>query len=482
MTIYRPALLSAIALLLTGCSYTWDLKTLNRSQATQDLDSLVTNLRAIHPDPFTRISEEAFDAHVRDAKAALPDRIARKDFSLVVAEMLALLRDGHTAHRPYVDAGAYFSMGGRMFPIVTRYENSGLVVAGWYGEVGPASIKGGDAILAIDGKPTEALLQQCRKYISAETEIQQNWTVAFRLSIFLWLTEGPRESYEVTLRRPGGDTYREQVAAYAMPRGTTTATQPGGNNTPTFTFTFSHDGQVCLLKAPTFWYTYREEFTRTVDAAFAQMRDKSTSVLIFDLRGNGGGDGALGMELIHRTIQKPFKSGSMKWRYSKAFQRANLISGLRERGIPAFLHLENVLDLKNYPPYKGKIDPARMKGEYLIYENRTEQPGKPAWKGTLVLLCDRDVYSAATFCATLVKDNKLGIIAGEETGGRASEFTEVAFVHLPNSGLPCMISSAHAIRPAGYDDGRGVLPDLPLDVTLKDDVLVGQICDYLGIK
>lgn len=479
---HRPATLSALALIVSGCSYTWDLKTLDRAQATQDLDSLVANLRAIHPAPFTRVSEEVFDARVRDAKAALPDRIDRKDFSLVVAETLALIRDGHTAHRPYRDAGDYFASGGKSFPIGVRYEAGKLLVAGWCGETRPPDINDGDALLAIDGKSTENLLQQYRRYVSAETELQQNWTVALRLACFLWLTEGTRETFEVTLTRSSGNTYREQVAAQAKPREAAHEEPASKNKAAAFPFAFHGGGQICLLQARSFWYTLREEFKATLHTVFAQMSERSTTVLIVDLRGNGGGDGELGMDLIRRIAPKPFRTGSKKWRFSKAFQRANLIYGLRERGIPAFLHLENILDLKDYPPYKGTIDPSRMRGEYLTHENATEQPRKSAWKGTLVLLCDRDTYSAASECAVVVKDNKLGMIAGEETGGRASEFTEVAIVYLPNSGLACQISSAHTVRPAGYDDGRGVLPDLPLDVTLKNDVLMEKICDHLGIK
>jgi C-terminal processing protease CtpA/Prc len=82
----------------------------------------------------------------------------------------------------------------------------------------------------------------------------------------------------------------------------------------------------------------------------------------------------------------------------------------------------------------------------------------------------------------IVKDNELGLIVGEETGGRASCFSEVAPLYLPNSGLLCQIASAKFVRPAGYDDGRGVLPDLPLDLTEKDSVLVEKIYNYIKMK
>jgi C-terminal processing protease CtpA/Prc len=102
-----------------------------------------------------------------------------------------------------------------------------------------------------------------------------------------------------------------------------------------------------------------------------------------------------------------------------------------------------------------------------------------SWPVTMALLCDRSTYSAASFEAMLFKDQKMGIIAGEETGGRASSFGDIEHITLPNSRLVCGIATGYFPRRAGYDDGRGVLPDLPLDVTLDDSVLVEKICDCI---
>jgi C-terminal processing protease CtpA/Prc len=99
-----------------------------------------------------------------------------------------------------------------------------------------------------------------------------------------------------------------------------------------------------------------------------------------------------------------------------------------------------------------------------------------------VLLCDSLTYSAAVYLAVIVKDCNVGIIGGEETGGRASYFGNVITVHLPNSGLACQIATKYFVRPAGFDDGRGVLPDLPLDVTLEDRVLVEKIYNHVKMK
>ena len=94
--------LFTIALLVSftnGCSYAKDLTTLSREQAIGDLDFLVENLKAIHPDPFRRISEEEFDAQVQKAKAKLGDTLRRKELSLPVSRLLALIHDDHTRYQ-----------------------------------------------------------------------------------------------------------------------------------------------------------------------------------------------------------------------------------------------------------------------------------------------------------------------------------------------------------------------------------------------
>jgi hypothetical protein len=79
----------------------------------------------------------------------------------------------------------------------------------------------------------------------------------------------------------------------------------------------------------------------------------------------------------------------------------------------------------------------------------------------------------------VVKDCKAGIIAGEETGGRASFFGDIVHVSLPHTGLSCGIGTRFFMRRAGYDDRRGVLPDLVLDVTQPDGKLADEIRAFL---
>lgn len=186
---------------------------------------------------------------------------------------------------------------------------------------------------------------------------------------------------------------------------------------PCFHHQFYNAGKVCLLKLQTFDWSLRPHLESRLNALIAAMEQNQTEIAILDLRGNGGGHSGMGNLVLARFIDKPY----------------------------------------------GELRP---------------NPER-SWPVKVAMLCDRSTYSAATTTAMLCKDYRIGIVAGEETGGRASFFGNIEQVTLPNSRLGCGIATRYFPRQAGYDDGRGVLPDLPLDVTLPDDILVEKICEHI---
>ncbi len=470
----------AVVLFATGCSYTKDLRVLARSQAAEDLDYLAKNLKAIHPDPFTQISEQNLQTRRRQIEGALADKTSRKDFALAVAQLLASIGDSHTALASFPDFHNYRRKGGEVLPIAVRYADGDMVVASCAGGIEPKRLQKGDIITEINGKPMNLLMQEYCRYISAETNLQKYWALEKYLPYLVWAIEGFSADFKLMLSDANGQTYTEKLKA----------AQPiFRDNRPKFSFDFHIDDSVCLFKATSFDRQsdyvnqkdkVRDRFIDTLDRMLDEMQHRHSRVFVVDLRGNGGGDTSLGIELLKKTAKRPFRTGRRRFRFSEAYQKCWLIYGLQQRRIPAFLHAEDWLNFNDFTPQP--VDISELDGEYLIRRGRKQAPYRHNYPVELVLITDRHTGSAAVDLAAIVKDNKLGLIAGEETGGRASAFSEVAPVLLPNSGLLCGISSAYCRRPADFDDGRGVLPDLPLDVTADDAALVEQICSYIEKK
>ena len=468
---------------VTGCaaSYTRDLTVLSRAEALQDLDYLEENIRAIHPEPFNRISEAGFRAHMRRIRASIADPTPRKDLSLCVAEVLALIGDAHTNHSPLRDYSVYLRSEGKQFPLLLNYASGKTRVRGFRGPGPHGRIARGDTVESINGRLVTDYLDQWTKYASGETDEKRKWGLADGFNLYFWAVEGQVDAFEIALRDAKGIRYTERltappfkVGARAKKRSSTT--QRGSR------FRFYSDGQVCLFKVPSFMIE-RAQFKGVLDDLFSKMRDNRTSTLIVDVRGNQGGSSGRPKELLRRAADKPFQHGRKKWRYSRAYERAMLIHGYRIAGVPSWLLLDRWVRLHSVSPsFAPDFDTWTRDGEYYTSPGVPIEPRKDAWQGSLVVVTDHWTGSAAVGLAAMVKDNGLGLIVGKETGGRASEFTEVAPVFLPNSGLACQIASAHGLRPAAYDDGRGVLPDLALDPMLNDASLVERTREYLASK
>ena len=321
---HKIACLLFLTLSVAGCSYTKDLTVLNRKQAISDLDYLTKNLKAIHPDPFTRISEEEFDVHTEQIKSNLSDKTSRKNFSRSIAELLALIRDEHT--RDYYQFGsdfyAYVHSGGKIFPLAFRFDGNDMIVDGWKTNFKPQSLKKGDAVIAINGTQMESLLKRYGKYISAQTDLQRNWWLEKWMHYFLWLTAGEQEWFDLKLKNPEGSEYTERIPAIKCPFSKNSKSENSKRDVQKelFPFSFYMENKVCILKASSFdtisGYVTGERkvwqiWVDTLNNLFAEMTEKGTSVLVVDLRGNGGGNGDLPAELIKRTAKKPYKEYSL---------------------------------------------------------------------------------------------------------------------------------------------------------------------------
>jgi hypothetical protein len=347
-------------------------------------------------------------------------------------------------------------------------------------------VKSGDELIAINDKKVYCWLDQLSKYQGAETKLQEYNNVIVKFNWLLLLEIGEQNTFDLTVSDSNGIHKNVSVPAIVWTgknewKGMQSAANKNEKNAAPFSYSMHMDAKVCLFKAKTFYRlqdnlqgksTLLAEFESVMNKVFSECKQKNTEVLIFDIRDNSGGNGSMPYKFLRCAANKPYKEGAKSWRYSAAYKKANLICGLMYYKVPAFLHLENVLKLEWFwDPYL----PEKHDGEYYVGDSNGLQKPYTCWKGTLVILVDRQTASAAKDAAVIVKDNHLGYIAGEETGGSASEATEVCHIFLPNSGIDCQIPSAYYLRPAGYDDGRGVLPDIELDLKKPDDVLIIQI-------
>jgi len=103
-----------------------------------------------------------------------------------------------------------------------------------------------------------------------------------------------------------------------------------------------------------------------------------------------------------------------------------------------------------------------LKQETIVYRNSLKKPKKNdlLFNGNIFVLTGSQTFSAATDFAAMTKDLMIATIVGEETGGLASSYGDVLPLTLPNTGLRLGVSFKYFVRCGGFDDKRGVIPDV----------------------
>ena len=211
-----------------------------------------------------------------------------------------------------------------------------------------------------------------------------------------------------------------------------------------------------LFKVNTFSSHKKQEFKREIKNYFKEIKQKEINNLIIDIRNNGGGTTRLVRYLYEFITDKPYCT------FSKLKKKLSTYALKQRSG-----RLSRVAVLKSG---KDKIQ---------VRESKLTQPGdnKYRFNGQVYVLIGPYTFSSAADFAAIIKDYETGTLVGQETGGLASCYGDQISGRLPNSGLDFGVSYKKFIRPAGFSNGRGVIPDVKVDVDAtqklqgKDQVL-----------
>ncbi len=182
-----------------------------------------------------------------------------------------------------------------------------------------------------------------------------------------------------------------------------------------------------------------ESFANFFERAFTKFQERDIDMLIIDLRKNGGGDSSVGDMLVSYITDQPYRM----------FARTDIKIS------------QQLLDLAKLYGEEQPGDVASAVGETLSYDVPLETPPPTPLRfgGDVFVLTGHCTASSATDFAAVVKDFGLGTIVGEETGGLPTDFGDYIVFTLPQTGLELRVSYKYFVRPGGFDDRRGVLPD-----------------------
>ncbi len=194
------------------------------------------------------------------------------------------------------------------------------------------------------------------------------------------------------------------------------------------------------MRINTFGSAYEKDLKEFIRQSFEHMKQENIKNLMIDIRKNGGGSSELAEYLYSFISDKPYRVyAEVHVKYSDdAIRKLRIFD-------PILLFRVKVLNQK-----------------IIVNKSSFKKPKKNdlLFNGSVFVLVGPQTFSAAADFAAMVKDLKVATIVGEETGGLASCYGDVLPFTLPNTRLQLGVSFKYFVRCGGFDDKRGVLPDI----------------------
>ena len=434
----------------------------------EDFTLLRTALEEAHSGLYRYASREAMTGLFDAAAARLTTPMDEFAFFRIVAPVIAGLKDGHTALNPS-DAGRAATAAGGLLPLRVRVLDGRLFVfRDLSADGGPLA---GREITAINGRQVPAILRAMEGTLPGDGSIPTSRAHAlsngFRFNLLHAVLFGPADAYRVTVAGGGGTAPATlQGTPLAKLNETLAARHPQDNAPPApAELAFLDNGAIAYLRITTFAGSADRERTRPLGAfltdAFTQMAANKTRALVIDVRNNGGGQDALGKQLLAHLMDRPFQY------YDGLFVNTRELSFAKHTDAPGPMPESMVT--------RGADGRLRMTRHPNLGE---QQPAAPGFGGKVYILMNGGSFSTTAEFLSLAHHHRRAVFIGEESGGGYEGNTSgpTVTVTLPNTGMrlrvPLLRYELAVKRPGAVD--RGVMPDHRVPVTIADLIAGGD--------
>jgi hypothetical protein len=384
----------------------------------KDLVYLVETIKAVHPRPFHRVLEPAFDSAVASLDRRLP-ALSDAQAALGLMGIVALVNDGHTSIQP---GGLVFPLQ-RWYPIrIDRFADGFFVVA----TTAAHRDLLGTEIVRLGGGPIAAVWDTLETYAPGDNRFSRMARLPYWLMIpelVSALGAGRPDRLELEVKGPSG------VRAVSVP--VVAASQ---NMRLLFYDAAPGDSSVELPGAPP---TERDLPFRWSSDPYWFEHERATGLLYARINQVGDSDQPVHLD---REIAK-LTLGDFGRR---------ILARIDSGGVNVL-----VLDLRNNPGGNN----------YLIRPLVEGLAARPAVnsRGKLFVITGRRTYSAAMNFTSLLEDRTEAIFVGEPPGGSPSHYGDATGFELPVSKLRFNVSTLHwDLGVAPTDVREAQEPEIPV--------------------
>lgn len=432
-------------------------KEFTQIQLSEDLQQLISKLKALHSGLFWYQTKSDFQEAVESINSEIVDGMNLIEFYKSVNKLISGIGCGHTRSQLSKNRSDLFFDSAYFLPLKVTVINNQLIVNEDYGV-----IKKGSNVVSINDYAIEDILDELGVIVPSDgyNVTGKDHYISKRFNVlFALYFESNLETLEVTYRSQNRiDMKSEKIELVGI-----NELSNADHDNPLLSFVDLDEGKAKLLTIRTFSSNYLSskgfEYYKFIENTFKQLRVENVKNLIIDVRGNGGGDDNYG---------------------------ATLVSYITDQ---VFGYFDTIEVTKEYDGWGDIVDSEN--GKRLMTSHRDLAKHEPAeynFKGNVYILSDGGSFSTTADFVSISKELKAAKIIGVETGGGACGNTSGSSrrIVLKHTGISVNIPmwNYHSSIDQSTVCGHGVFPDyevFDLPYTGKDEIM-HKALELVGTK
>lgn len=438
-------------------------KAISKALLLEDYDYMLKTLEDTHPNLYAYIPSKEFRKKTDELRKLIDKSLTKTEFFKILLRTIALVQQDHTMVFGDAGFGAFLKSGGLAFPFKVKYDSDHIYINENYSS--NTDITKGSELIAINRVPVSKIIDDFTPYLRIRPNGFKGGTIEYNWMRYLWMEYGFDKEFTLSYILPGEDVIRTNTVE-GVSIAHINQKKIKKNNEP-FIFNIDKDKSIAVMKINTFQFDF-DVFDAHLKKSFKSIKENKIENLIIDMRDNGGGNANLVKTLVDYLSSKPYVEVAFSQvKSSKAAKKCYTTH-------PIFINaIEQARKAEGESSSFAKLIDDFFKskdGTVTSFSKEEIIPSKNKYRfsGQLYVLSSHQTFSAATgFCVT-VKDNKLGYIVGEETLDNPTDYGCIMLFPLPNTKINIQNSIQYTVRPAGYDDKHGVLPDFRIKESYSD--------------